>query len=243
MAPKYAARIAKSVADLRRVQALRAEVFRGGKSDADSTDLRCTHILIEENGTGRAVCVFRLQAFESGAKIGQSYAATLYDLTRLQSYEGKLLEIGRFCIDPRDQDPDILRLAWAVLAAYVDQNRIGLLFGCSSFSGANPKAHLEAFTRLKARHLAPRRFSPEIKAPEVFRFSRLETMPNESNGQIAQPPLLRSYLSMGAWVSDHAVLDRDLGTMHVFTGLEIAAIPARRKRLLRAAGRALGPLA
>ena len=48
------------------------------------------------------------------------------------------------------------------------------------------------------------------------------------------PPLLRSYLTMGGWVSDHAVVDRDLNTLHVFTGLEIASIPAARAKALRA---------
>ena len=49
------------------------------------------------------------------------------------------------------------------------------------------------------------------------------------------PPLLRSYLMMGGWVSDHAVVDRQLNTLHVFTGLEIKAIPPARARLLRSA--------
>ena len=48
------------------------------------------------------------------------------------------------------------------------------------------------------------------------------------------PPLLRTYLGMGGWVSDHAVIDRDLDTLHVFTGVEVGAIPDRRKRALRA---------
>jgi hypothetical protein len=39
---------------------------------------------------------------------------------------------------------------------------------------------------------------------------------------------------MGGWVSDHAVIDRQMNTLHVFTGLEIAAIPPNRARLLRA---------
>jgi hypothetical protein len=39
---------------------------------------------------------------------------------------------------------------------------------------------------------------------------------------------------MGRWVSDHAVIDHDLGTLHVFTGVEIAAIPPARARALRA---------
>ena len=48
------------------------------------------------------------------------------------------------------------------------------------------------------------------------------------------PPLLRGYLTMGARVSDHAVIDRDLGTTHVFAGLPVADMPAPRRRLLAA---------
>jgi L-ornithine Nalpha-acyltransferase len=35
------------------------------------------------------------------------------------------------------------------------------------------------------------------------------------------PPLLRTYLGMGGWVSDHAVVDRELDTLHVFTCVEV----------------------
>lgn len=38
---------------------------------------------------------------------------------------------------------------------------------------------------------------------------------------------------MGGWVSDHAVVDRDLDTLHVFTGLEVARVSANRARLIR----------
>jgi L-ornithine Nalpha-acyltransferase len=51
------------------------------------------------------------------------------------------------------------------------------------------------------------------------------------------PRLLRTYLMMGGWVSDHAVLDHDLDTLHVFTALDIAAIPPARARALRAVAR------
>ena len=47
------------------------------------------------------------------------------------------------------------------------------------------------------------------------------------------PPLLRGYLSLGGWVSDHAVIDEDLDTLHVFTGVEIRNVPNRIAILLR----------
>ena len=90
---------------------------------------------------------------------------------------------------------------------------------------------------LRERHLAPRRWLPRVKAPQVFRFARAlaRRRADPRAGFAAMPPLLRSYLVMGGWVSDHAVVDRQLDTLHVFTGLEIGAIPAARQRLLRRA--------
>jgi putative hemolysin len=53
----------------------------------------------------------------------------------------------------------------------------------------------------------------------------------------ALPPLLRTYLGMGGWVSDHAVVDRDLDTLHVFTCVEVEKVPPARAASLRAVAR------
>ena len=146
-----------------------------------------------------------------------------------------MVEMGRFCMAPEVHDPDILRVAWGAMNRYVDAHRVEMLFGCSSFAGTETAAYEDAFAMLKERHLAPSRWLPRVKAPNVFRFARrLRSKPDAQRAMLTMPPLLRTYLMMGGWVSDHAVVDRDLNTLHVFTGLEIAAIPASRKRALRA---------
>ena len=83
--------------------------------------------------------------------------------------------------------------------------------------------------------MAPRRWLPRVKAPSVFRFAQSLRLrkPDAKLAMLRMPPLLRTYLLMGGWVSDHAVVDSQMNTLHVFTGLEIAAIPPTRKRLLR----------
>ena len=43
---------------------------------------------------------------------------------------------------------------------------------------------------------------------------------------------LKTYHSMGAWVSDHAVVDLNMKTLHLFTGMEISKIPKSRKKFL-----------
>jgi putative hemolysin len=172
---------------------------------------------------------------KDGAEIGKSYAAQYYGLESLAGYKGRMVEMGRFCVHPDWRDADILRLAWGAMTTYVDENSIDMLFGCSSFHGTDWAVHADALAMLKHRHLGPKTLLPHVKAPNVFKFAaRLRRKPDARRAALAMPPMLKTYLMMGGWVSDHAVVDRDLGTMHVFTGVEISAIPPARKRLLRA---------
>ena len=238
---RYHAREAASPADLEAVLALRALCFRGavGHDDSDAFDALCTHIMIEDRqraaaGQSALVCCFRILPLSDGHDIARSYAAQFYDLSALSAFRGPMIELGRFCIHPDAQDPDILRVAWADLTRRVDREGVEMLFGCSSFNGTEATAHADAFALLSARHIAPQRWRPRIKAPNTLCLGSGHR-PDRRRAMAAMPPLLRTYLKMGGWVSDHAVVDRDLDTLHVFTGLEIAAIPAARKRLLRAA--------
>ena len=147
-----------------------------------------------------------------------------------------MVEMGRFCIEPGVTDPDILRVAWGAMTKFVDDEGVEMLFGCSSFIGTDPESYLDAFAMLKDRHIAPKRWLPRVKAPRVFRFAQKLRLrkPDPKRATLMMPPLLRTYLMMGGWVSDHAVVDQDLGTLHVFTGLEIGKVPPGRARLLRA---------
>lgn len=231
----YRAREASSLVDIRAAQALRSLCFGLEQTyDEDAFDARSTHILIEEQDSGMLVCCFRLLTLR-GAEIADCYAAQYYELEALVAYEGLMMELGRFCIHPEVKNPDILRLAWAVMTDCVDRHGVQMLFGCSSFAGVETEEYLDAFAVLSERHLAPKRWLPRVKAPDVFRFAaRLRRKPDMKKAMSRMPPLLKTYLLMGGWVSDHAVVDRHMNTLHVFTGVETGAIPPARKRLLRA---------
>lgn len=240
----YRARLAQDDDDLRGAQRLRWLCFHGRNGvpddgqalDSDGLDAECRHMLVEDVTTGALVCCFRFLPLADGSQIARSYSAQFYDLRALEGFDGPMVEMGRFCIHPDHHDPDIVRIAWAAMTRFVEESGIEMLFGCSSFIGCEPETHAEAFVMLKERHLAPRRWWPRVKAPRVFRFARAFRLrqPDARQAMAAMPPLLRSYLAMGGWVSDHAVVDPALRTMHVFTGLEIRAIPPARRRLLQA---------
>ena len=242
---RFAVRMAETLQDVSRAQALRHLCFMGNRGiaaptktalDTDPYDDLCRHVLVEDTKSGTLVCCFRLLPMKDGADIANCYSAQYYDLAKLAAFEGPMVEMGRFCLHPDWPDPDILRVAWAAMTRFVDDTGVEMLFGCSSFDGVEAAPHHEALALLKDAHLAPKRWLPRVKAPRVFRFARALRLfrPDAKRALIGMPPLLRTYLMMGGWVSDHAVLDADLNTLHVFTGLEIRAIPAARARLLRA---------
>ena len=241
---KYQARLAQNGADIAAAQRLRHLCFvettggiaREGGVDSDAFDSRCEHILVEETKTGALVCCFRMLPLTGGRDIGDSYAAQYYELSALRAFDGPMVEMGRFCIHPKANDPDILRVAWGAMTKYVDDTGVEMLFGCSSFWGTEAETYLDAFDMLAEKHLAPNRWLPKVKAPKVIRFAaeRLRRPLDRKAAMLRMPPLLKTYLMMGGWVSDHAVIDTEMNTLHVFTGVEIRAIPPARAKALRA---------
>lgn len=235
----YSARFALGAEDVRAAQRLRHACFvdAAGRAplpdgvERDGFDSLCDHVLIE-NAEGRLLCCYRVQVFSTFADLGDSYSAQFYDVDGLQEFKGAFLELGRFCVAADAADADVLRLAWGMLARIVDLRAVSMMFGCSSFAGCDAGAYAGAFNLLAARHVSSH---IAVKAPETVPFALTAGEVGDRAVAMAQvPSLLRTYLSMGGWVSDHAVVDREMNTLHVFTGLEIAAIPEARARALRA---------
>lgn len=224
-AGRLIARIASSPEDITRAQGLRHLCFHGVPGlDADAFDPICQHVLLETEG--QLLGCYRLLVLDSGAGLPRSYSAQRYDLSRMFTYAAPMLELGRFCLAPGRPDPDLMRLAWAMLARQVDASGAGMLFGCTSFPGCDPQRHAGGLALL-ARHPAPSHLAPGRLAPEVV------ALAGHAGDHTQLPALLRSYLALGGWVSDHAVIDRAMDTLHVFTAVEIAAIPPVRARALR----------
>lgn len=232
---RYDVRRASTPGDIAIARALRRRCFALSGPDADRYDDTSLHMLVENRQTGAVVCCFRLCVLDKCVDTKDSYSAQFYDLEPLLSRGGRLVEMGRFCIDPELQDADVLRAAWGALTAFVDDVGARMLIGCSSFAGTDPGRYRDAFSELAARYLAPSDWQVKTTSPCAVCYAEDYAHRHDvARALLQMPSLLRSYLSMGGRVSDHAVIDREMNTLHVFTGLEIAAIPEKRKRLLRA---------
>lgn len=220
--------------DISVAKRFRETCFGAGEDrDAVGFDSDYQHVIVTERASERVVGCLRFLVLEPEA-VQKCYTGQFYDLTAFRRFPARLLEVGRFCIAAGQPDPDILRMMWAMIAQQVDGNQIGYLFGCSSFAGTDVEPYRPAFGLLRDRYLIPPVWRPGKIATETVSFDEVQVAASDDRPAWCQiPPLLRSYLTMGGQVSDHAVVDRSLNTLHVFTGLETNRIPESRQRRLR----------
>lgn len=231
----YVVRVAQTGEDVAAAQHMRYRAFNMGTDpagmDDDRFDPAFSHLLVQD-GAGQVAATLRFKVHESAQSVVQGYSGGFYDLSAL-SNALPALEVGRFCLDPEAGDAASLRLAMGAMTQIVLQKRAAVMFGCSSFAGTDPSAHAGALSALapSARAVSPR--SPYDDAAFALSSAQSAGVPQ------AIPPLLRGYLAMGGWVSDHAVIDRGMGTLHVLTAVEVAKIPPARRRVLEQLAAAL----
>ncbi|MCX7288841.1 MAG: GNAT family N-acetyltransferase [Rhodobacterales bacterium] len=230
---KLVARLADGRSDAARLLAFRRAAFpRHAGAEHDAQDDMSLHVIVERGDEMQAY--FRVMLFGWGAGLAQGYAARFYDVTPLSGYARPIAEMGRFCLAPGGVHPDVLRLAWGAMTRIVDDGQAGLLVGCTSFRGAGWEAHRAGLALLAAEFVGPAEHLPGRKATEVVDFPALAgPVVDRRASLVSLPPLLRTYLGMGGWVSDHAVVDHELDTLHVFTCVEVDRVPAARAASLR----------
>ena len=221
---RYRIEFGRSYAHRLKAQKFRQRVFRGSESglDSDEFDELSDHCLVyDKKSEDKLVLVFRSRTYLSMKEILFSYSAQYYDLTKLIDLPFKPMEIGRLCVDKRARDPFLLLTAFKYLASLISSGGRDFIFGCTSFSGANNPKHLASLRSLKKNQLSGPKLSITKKSNSILDIKRIIGSDKQKMDNNFLPPLLKFYLRLGGKVSDHAVIDRDLDTLHVFTYLDL----------------------
>jgi L-ornithine Nalpha-acyltransferase len=225
-------RLAVTRAERDAVQALRYRVFYGemgatadpptaaSHRDRDIFDAVADHLLVIDHAIGPGaegvVGTYRLIQREAAVRIGRFYSAGEYDIAPLLRFPGRLLELGRSCVDAGYRNRAAMQLLWRGIAAYVFQYRIDLMFGCASLPGTDPDALAAELTYLYYNHLAPPALRPRA-LPHRYVDMR-QVLPNSIDPKRTLnglPPLIKGYLRLGGFVGDGAVIDRQFNTTDV----------------------------
>jgi L-ornithine Nalpha-acyltransferase len=205
-----------------------AEALRTGL-DADKFDSYCDHLLVLDHAKGEGVAsivgTYRLLRRSVARLHDGFYTATEFDISRLESVPGEILELGRSCVDAEHRNRPTMQLLWKGIAAYVFRHDVKLMFGCASLPGTDPQAHAAALSYLHHNHLAPERVRARA-LPELYVAMDILPAAKAEHGAAASafdaratiaalPPLIKGYLRLGGFVGEGAVIDREFNTIDV----------------------------
>jgi len=226
-------RLAADSAEVDAVQALRYRVFYqelGARADAvtistqrdrDAYDTVADHLVVIDHALGEGaesvVGTYRLIQREGARRIGHFYSASEYDIGCIEAIPGRILELGRSCVDTGYRNRAVMQLLWRGIAAYIFQHKIKLMFGCASLPGTDPDALALELTYLYYNHLAPAAIRPRALPHRYIDMRRLER--DDVNARAALnklPPLIKGYLRLGGFVGDGAVIDPEFDSTDVF---------------------------
>jgi len=225
-------RLASTAAEIDAVEALRYRVFYGEMGaepdaetartgrDRDRFDAIADHLLVVDHAIGSGaegvVGTYRLIQHDAAKRLGGFYSASEYDISPILGFPGRIMELGRSCVDAAYRNRAAMQLLWRGIAAYVFHYQIDLMFGCASLPGTDPDAVAMELTYLYLNHLAPPALRPRALPHRFVEMRRLRPDMLDSKRALALlPPLVKGYLRLGGFVGDGAVIDRQFNTTDV----------------------------
>ncbi len=224
-------RIATTPGEVDAVQALRYRVFytemgatpdeaaRKSERDRDVFDSVADHLIVVDHAFGNpptVVGTYRMLQREGAVAAGRFYSSAEYDIGVLLGFPGRLLELGRSCVDAQYRGRAVMQLLWRGIAAYIFQHDIDLMFGCASLGGTDPDQIAAELTYLYHNHLAPPALRPRALSDRYVDMRRLP--PEKVDGRRVRtslPPLIKGYLRLGAMIGDGAVIDHQFNTTDI----------------------------
>jgi len=221
-------RLAQSEEEVKAAQLLRYEVFYEecgaqpdetmvlSKQDISPIDDFCDVLLVIDHACNKIVGTYRFMLREAALRYGGYYTASEFDVSKLVSSPGQIMELGRSCVHKNYRTKPTMQLLWRGIGAYIRLNQVNLCFGCGSFSGTDISLYKQALSYLYHNHLAP----PELRAKALpIHYQKMDLIPasqvNSKEALRQLPPLIKGYLRLGGFVGDGAFIDTQFNSIDV----------------------------
>jgi len=221
-------RLAQSEEEVKAAQLLRYEVFYeecGAQPDENMALLKqdiapiddfCDVLLVIDHGCNKIVGTYRFMLREAALRYGGYYTATEFDVSKLVSFPGQIMELGRSCVHKNYRTKPTMQLLWRGIGAYIRLNQVNLCFGCGSFSGTDVSMYKQALSYLYHNHLAP----PDLRTKALpIHYQKMDLVPasqvNSKEALRQLPPLIKGYLRLGGFVGDGAFIDTQFNSIDV----------------------------
>lgn len=244
----YIVKTAETSEELLESFKLRDQVFNrefrgisGSGLDLDRFDCHFDHLIIVHRELKKIVGTYRLSC-SSFSK--ESYTGLEFNLSMLALHQGPFLELGRACIHKDFRKGSVISLLWRGIAEYMNLSGAAIIYGCSSLKINNARDAALVYQHLQDQGLVTHEYlcrptkSFTMAGLDLcvskFRSGLDERQSEEAEGLI--PPLLKSYLKLGAKVACEPAFDQDFDCIDLLTILqksELSQSLAQRFQVVR----------
>ena len=232
--PQLSLELAAGSRDLAAAQRLRYRVFveeMGARAtvhspgrEHDYFDPWYEHLIVRDRASGDVVGTYRVLTAENARRLGAFCAEREFDLTRLGPLRRRLVEVGRACVDPAYRTGAAGMLLLSGVARIARERGASHLIGCASISMTDRGANAAAvYTQLAHRYLSPTEYRVVPRSP-------LAALANPIAPTWVIPPLIRTYLLLGAWIGGEPAWDPDFNIADLLVLLPIARVETRCAR-------------
>jgi len=236
--------------ELKKIQRLRYKVFykEGGaiadrlsallQRDLCPFDAVCDHLLVIDKEArtrhglkkAKVVGTYRLLRGEIAARYNGFYSQSEFDLSSIiaRQPQTRVLELGRSCVHRDYRTKRVIELLWRGLWLYAKHHKIDVMIGCASLPTTDVTAAAIPLDVLRRHASLPSDWTVKPLPGRSLTLPPVEVSKADSRQALAGlPPLLKAYLRVGARFSEEAVIDRQFGTIDVFTLMDVKAIDKR----------------
>lgn len=233
-APRFEVKFAESPEEVLETLQLRYRIFAGElgaqidggeqQVDTDHYDAHCLHLMVRECASGKVIACTRILTDESAVHTGGFYSSGEFDLEMVNSLPGRVMEIGRTCVDAEYRSGAVIGTLWQGIAAFITSQGYDYLFGCASIGLEDGGARAHAILgTIREKYSAPayQHVRPYVPLPKA------DARPQ---GSVRMPPLLKAYVSLGAKACGEAYWDRDFNCADVFMLLNVSDLNPRYAR-------------
>ena len=229
---------ARHLDEVRAAQRLRFQVFAGEMGarlnttiaghDVDLFDAYCEHLLVKDQASQQVIGTYRVLTPAQALRVGSTYSDTEFDLTRLRSLRGRMVELGRSCVHPQHRQGGVILALWSALAEFMVRNQLDTMIGCASIpmlhnGVVSGDAAASIWQQVKQTHLAP--FEYQVRPRLPLPVDRLD-----GSLHVEPPALIKGYLRLGAKVLGAPAWDPDFNTADLPMLMRIADLPSRYRK-------------
>ena len=233
---RYEVRLTENAREILEAQRLRYEVFAGELGaklesgrlglDRDRYDHFVKHLIVRDTHQRKIIGYTRILTRDMANIVGGFYSSNEFDLTRIMSLQGNIIEIGRTCIHRDHRRGGTISLLWSGIARVMEAYRADYLIGCASIPmGENGETPQTILGSLDRSHLSSEMYRVYPKTPVPF---KRDLQPTSSSVEI--PPLIKGYLRAGAKICGEPCWDREFNVADVFICLDREQIDKRYQK-------------